>query len=319
MNLKKLSVVLTLGATVALSGCASPYDATPLSSTQDKIDSFEEFDLSLEKENNHSVAMQYMHLISRKRVHKANDLDANMDGYTNVSVRTTQAMAAVGVLTSSLNPFQAIGTIFGQQSNLSKLNYYYRKNIIFTINAVPSLSESALQKSLDENLNVLTDIISDAYEKDGSEVITVQSFFGNNLILPANKEGYIEHCYYPNKATRESLGVNAEGCYSSVSANALPYASTGENGFGLPRGNFMIQLARIPAAFLIDKLSSPQSGVYLYQTSARFLKDKNLQNYIKNNKIDDIAPYIVERSGFVKVPVITDLNSGKKLQFGTVL
>jgi hypothetical protein len=318
MNLKKLSVALALGATVALSGCASPYDATSLSSTQDEIESFEEYDLSLEEEN-HSVAMQYMHLISKERVHKANDLDANMDGYTNVSVRTTQTMAAVGVLTSSLNPFQAVGTIFGQQSNLSKLDDHYRKNIVFTIKAVPSLSESALQKSLDENFNVLTDIISDAYEKDGSEVVTVQSWFGSNLIVPANKEGYIEHCYYPNKATRESLGVNAKDCYSVVSSKALPYASTGDNSFGLPRGNFMIQTAIIPAAFPIDKLSSPQSGVYLYQTSPLFLKDENLHNYIKNNKIDDIAPYIVERAGFVKVPVITDLNSGRKLQFGTVL
>ncbi|EDM65942.1 hypothetical protein PE36_08071 [Moritella sp. PE36] len=327
MNLKKLSVVLTLGATVALSGCAGPRSV--MSITQDKMDSFEDYDLSMGKENNHSVAMQYMHLISKKRVHKANDLDANMDGYTNVSVRTTQAVAAVGVLASSLNPFQAIGTIFGQQSNLSKLHYIYKQNFIFTISAVATLSDAGIQKSLDENLNVMTAIISDAYKKDGSEVIVMKRGI-NYVVIPTNNEGNIEHCFYPEaindialvnpKGTERGRGNDnrVHGCYSKVSKYGLPYASTGDNGFGLPRGNFMIQLAYIPAAFPIDKLSSPQSGVYLYQTSPRFLKDKNLQNYIKNNKLDDIAPYIVERSAFVKVPVMTDLNSGKKLQFGTI-
>ena len=328
MNLKKISVVLTLGATVALSGCAGP--RTAMSITQDKIDSFEEYDLSLEEENNHSVAMQYMHLISKKRVHKANDLDANMDGYTNVSVRTTQAMAAIGVLTSSLNPFQAIGTIFGQQSNLSKLHYSYRQNMIFTITPVPSLSKAEIQISLDENLNVMTDIISDAYKKDGSEVIVMKRGI-NYVVIPTNDEGDIEHCFYPKAINDIALanpkgtergsgnGNRVHGCYSKVSKYGLPYASTGDNGLGLPRGNFIIQLAYIPAAFPIDKLSSPQSGVYLYQTSPRFLKDINIQNYVKNNKMDDIAPYMLERSAFVKVPVMTDLNSGIKLQFGTVL
>jgi len=329
VNLKKLSVVLTLGSAVALSGCAGP--RTSMSVTKDKIDSFEDFDLSLEEENNHSVAMQYMHLISKKRVHKANDLDANMDGYMNASARTTQVMAGAGVLVSSINPFQALGTIFGQQSNLSKLHYMYRKNIIFTITAVPSLLDSEIQKSLDKNFTVMTDIVSDAYKKDGSEVVVVKGGIGDYLI-PTNKEGSMNNCYY-SKAIIEADKANLKGmerlnavitkstsgCYSSVYSYGIPYTSTGSNGFGLPSGNFMVQLAFIPVAFPIDKLSSKQSDVYLYHTSARFLKDENIKNYMKNDKFDDIAAYLEEHSALVKVPVMTNLSNGKKLQFGTVL
>lgn len=90
MNISQLSIISALGISTALSGCTSL--RPPAEVVVGSAEPFASHDLS-QSDKPHSTAMQYLHLVSRERVHKANDLDEYMDGYTNVSARVTQATA----------------------------------------------------------------------------------------------------------------------------------------------------------------------------------------------------------------------------------
>lgn len=335
MNSKHLSIICAFAASATLAGCSSTR-STPSELSIKLTEPFKEYNLSLsDSEKPHSTAMQYMHLVSRERVHKANDLDANMDGYTNVGVRSTQGLAAAGVLTGSLNPFQAAFSMIGQQSNLSKLAWNYRENTLLIISPLPSLKPEDITMVIKESRGILIDILSDAYHKDGSSVKVINTKDANWLrgeysyVIPTDDVGAVADCYYPNvlknietavkgdyKPRRELPADGSQGCFSQLAYYSKVYTSNGHNGKGLPSGNFVVSSADMPAIFPLDKLSSSERGVYLYQPSISFMKDRNLINYVKNDKFDDIRENFKEEGIFRLAPRVTDLSTGELLEFG---
>lgn len=335
MNLKLFSIVCAL---TTLSGCSSTRSTDPEFAIA-QSESFEDHNLALlEPDENNSTAMQYAHLLTRERVHKANDLDTYMDGYSNVSARSTQGLAAAGVITGSLNPFQAAFSMIGQESNLSKLSYKYRYNTLFIITPLPSLEIEGVTMVINESRDKLVDILRDTYRKDGSSLSAINSQDANWLtrpisyLIPIDKKGDVANCYDPELLkkiesavakedynARSVMPVNGtQWCFASINNFSKVYTSDDINGAGLPAGNFIVTSLSIPSIFPIDKLSSTESGVYLYQPSFRFFKDKNLSNHLKSGKLDDLGKYFKEDGMFRIAPRVTNLSNDEVLEFGFV-
>jgi hypothetical protein len=339
MNIKNISIICTLAASATLSGCSAT-KTTDAELSLKLAEPFEDYNLShSDADKTHSTAMQYMHLLTRARVYKANDIDANMDGYTNVGVRSTQALAATGVLIGSLNPFQAVFSMIGSQSNLSKLHRDYRQNTLFVITPLPSLSIEDVTKETERAKVKLGKILRDAYSKDGSSVTAVNSLKANWLrssfdyLIPINPAGDVADCYNPDTLKNIQLAVAKEdysprysfprgaddgGCFSRYDSLYKVYESDGDNGDKLPAGNFVITSLEIPAIFPIDKLSTSEQGIYLYQPPLDFLSDGNLNSYVNNDRFDELSEYFKEEGIFRITPLVTKLSTGEHLEFGFV-
>ena len=239
---------------------------------------------------------------------------------------------------SAINPFKAAYSVIGQQSNLSKLNYQYKTNTIFIITPISSLEVKSVSLAMESSRIKMVNIISQAYREDASKPVVIKdalasgwSLFPSSYVIPVTEDRDVVDCYYPNTLNEIEAAVLSEdhtirfalpangsqGCFSRVLPYGYIYTSSNDNDWGLPSGDFIVQQANLPALFPIDKLSSVESGVYLYQPAFSFMKDKNIKNYKKNDALDEIKGYLKGEGTLRLTPMVTDLNNREELKFGS--
>lgn len=338
-NMKsKLLITITGLAALTLTGCASTFSGTFGTTTERTMlnaESFEDYDLSQEGGYKHSDAMQLAYLFSRKAPHKANDLDRNADGFTNVAVRATQAANVAAVATTTLNPFQAAFNVIGLQGSLSKMNYYYRHNIFFRVIPVESNDDSAIADLLLKNQEEMTAIIENAY-LNSTDVVKVEKFIPVNVglstfndssfVVPLTESGTVAHCSDPDLFDKFSGYMNSDyeadsrlpisplNCFGMVEAEGHYYYNTARESSLLPRGDFIVMMATIPSMFPIDSLTSNNHNDYFYQTALSYMNDDNIIRFLKDD-IYSLKPYW-DQGYFSESPRIINLSSKEELKFG---
>ncbi|MEZ8777880.1 hypothetical protein AB6D85_09710 [Vibrio splendidus] len=339
MKTKSLIIFSTLSTALALSGCTSMFTGTFGTTTERTMlnaEPFGDYDLASETDYKHSDAMQLAYLVSRKAPTKSNDLDRNVDGYTNVSVRATQAANVAAVATTTLNPFQAAFNVIGLQGSLSKMIYHYKRNILFRVIPVDSKDETDIAATLLKNQNELTTIIEKAYLKS-SDVVRVEkfvpvevglsTFIDTSYVVPLNDEGSVSYCSDPeifNKFTGymdsdyeadSHLPISTLNCFGRVEAKGhYYYNNAAGDGTLIPNSDFIIMKAYIPTLFPIDSLVSDNPNDYFYQTAQSYIEDENIKGYLIND-INSLKPYW-EQGYFSPTPKIIKLSTQETLKFG---
>ncbi|MGR5267304.1 hypothetical protein ACPV5R_06080 [Vibrio astriarenae] len=333
----KLTIAILLAG--VLVGCTSNprYFGTPAQKTLLNGESFEKYDLSKDKKYQHSDAMQLTHLMTRQSVKNANDLDRNADGYKNADVRVTQAATVTGAATSALNPFQAAFRVVGMQGSISKMDSYYRKNMLFAVVPLSSTDEKFVEKLLRDTQNELSSIIKNAYlETDEvSDVrvlrpidIGLSTGNANSWVIPMNSRGDVQFCADknlnrqindvlsdPDFKPNRYLPFTPIDCYGSVDAYGHYYKNSSTKSQFVPSSDFILVATRLPDIFPHQHLNTSNPNVYYYQPALGYLEGRNLKAQIRAD-INSVKPYW-DAGYFDASPSVTQISSTNKLEFGT--
>ncbi|HCG5509830.1 TPA: hypothetical protein NJ005_005172 [Vibrio parahaemolyticus] len=338
MNVTLKKTTIAILASTILSGCAGMSPATFGTTTERTLlnaESFEDFNLQNESDYNHSDAMQIAYLSSRIKVHKANDLDRNADGFNNVSVRTTQAATAVAATTATLNPFQAAFRVIGMQSNLSKMNSRNKETRLIRIIPVNSKDELELAKLLKSNQEDMVNLIKQAYQNDDSvSSVTafspkeegISTYIDDVYVVPLNSEGNAQYCSYPelfndfnayiedaNFEPHSGLPISSRNCFAKVQAYGHYYTDSVETSV-TPESDFVVMTAMLPSIFPIDELETEDANTYVYQPALAYIRDENILHFLKDD-IDTLKPYW-DAGFFSTQPRVVQISNKEELMFG---
>jgi hypothetical protein len=340
----------TLGAVVFLSlfGCASSGSQNVEQKIASNAREFIEYDVEKIEGNKFSEAQQLGFLMTLAKPYGPNNLDEYADGYINWSRKTNQVLNSVGMSIGSISPLTGWTAILGNVGNGVELSGLYEGNRLFIITPVTGIddchsenSTCSLGKILKQNAQTLTNIVEYAYQNDAN-VKRLSSFepvkkgmisgnyaFMNKVVVaPFSGEGNdLAYCTKPqhqailDKVEKEgkpqALFPLGASCYALIDNYGNVFKNVKSENAYLPNGDILIQAASLPDYFPIEHLKIEQSNVFLYQPSIKYLMDDNKSEF---NSLKNEAPALVDQQlqmgRFSGVPIITQLSTGKVINFG---
>ncbi len=236
-----------------------------------------------------------------------------------------------------MNPFAATTNILLMQNSLSELNNKLKHNRMFSVVDVDGLTENELEPVLKETASELAYIVQAAYLsmddvsnaviintlEDGYSRTELTIIFpldeNNNTLFCSNPDLYKSYLALKNSPDfqpRRSMPIDLESCPAVVYSTAEYYENSVNSRMTdvIPKGDFIVQSAKLPPMFPLNKLNSESGNIYLYQPTRAVIKDKNVVSLLESNP--DLVESFWNKGYFVDQPVVTNVGTREVLEFG---
>ncbi len=327
----RLKAATTIGLISALLlGCVSLEYKTPEQRTLESSAKLSDYESNMDKK--YSEAMFLTYLTTRVSPTKKNNLDS-------VYSYTQERIGLVSSVLAADNIYTAAMGAIGFSSQMKDMNYKLRQNTLFTVTPVKSHSPKDISESIKLSKLKLSTVINHAYLTNNFansvgefDLINdgLTKYVNAHLYFPLDEASNVIGCIDPELFNSYSnltadpefkpnnfLPLSITGCAIFVDNDAKYYEyDTNLDSTLLPRSDFIIQYASVPALFPIMNLAyaTQDDSVYLYQPSRSSLGEKNLKEMLKSNP--EFVRELWDVGTFSENARVIKISTGEVLNFG---